>query len=291
MRSIQVNIDREHFTINPTNCTPFTVDSQGIGDQGTVTDFSSYFDAVNCSTLPFKPTMSSHAARRPQGDQAGGEPDLAVRPEHPRRRRQHQIALRDAVERFRDRPATPRQPLHARKNWWPPSALGDSRSARRRRRPRCSTSRCPGRSTRSRGCGGLPRLAFILNGQVNLLPRAETKSIKGGRLQTTVPVVPDAPIGHFHLVVFGGKHGYLAEHPRPLQEARPVVQIAYAAQNGKTRKESVKVEGALRQVQSPRQAPSALDSSRPAPAARSPGTLAVRKPPLGLGKCGGERSG
>ena len=36
MRSIQVNIDKPNFTINPTNCSPFSVDSQGIGDQGTV---------------------------------------------------------------------------------------------------------------------------------------------------------------------------------------------------------------------------------------------------------------
>ena len=42
------------------------------------------------------------------------------------------------------------------------------------------------------------------------MPRAETKTVSGGRLRTTVPVVPDAPIGHFHLVVFGGKHGYLS---------------------------------------------------------------------------------
>ena len=58
MRSIQVNIDRPNFTINPTNCSPFSVDSQGIGDQGTITDFSSYFNAVNCATLPFKPNMT-----------------------------------------------------------------------------------------------------------------------------------------------------------------------------------------------------------------------------------------
>ena len=43
MRSIQVNIDKPNFMINPTNCSPFSVDSQGIGDQGTVADFSSYF--------------------------------------------------------------------------------------------------------------------------------------------------------------------------------------------------------------------------------------------------------
>ena len=36
----------------------FTVDSQGIGDQGTLAAFSSPFHAVNCSALPFKPRMS-----------------------------------------------------------------------------------------------------------------------------------------------------------------------------------------------------------------------------------------
>ena len=52
MRSIQVNIDKPNFMINPTNCSPFSVGSQGIGDQGTVANFSSYFHAVNCATLP-----------------------------------------------------------------------------------------------------------------------------------------------------------------------------------------------------------------------------------------------
>ena len=36
MRSIQVNINKPNFMINPTNCSPFSVASEGIGDQGTV---------------------------------------------------------------------------------------------------------------------------------------------------------------------------------------------------------------------------------------------------------------
>jgi hypothetical protein len=58
MRSIQVNIDRPNFTINPTNCSNFLVESQGVGDQGSVTDFSSPFHSVNCATLGFKPRMT-----------------------------------------------------------------------------------------------------------------------------------------------------------------------------------------------------------------------------------------
>ena len=69
MRSIQVNIDRPNFMINPTNCAPFSVDSQGIGDQGTVANFSSDFQAVNCATLPLQAEDDDQPARRPQGDQ------------------------------------------------------------------------------------------------------------------------------------------------------------------------------------------------------------------------------
>ena len=65
MRSIQVNIDRENFMINPTNCSPFSVGSEGIGDQGAAVAFSSYFHAVNCGVLGFteaddRPARRSH---------------------------------------------------------------------------------------------------------------------------------------------------------------------------------------------------------------------------------------
>jgi hypothetical protein len=93
------------------------------------------------------------------------------------------------------------------------------------------------------GSGGLPRLAFILNGQIHLVPRADTETVKGGRLQTTVPIVPDAPIGHFHLTVFGGKHGYLV-NTRSLCAPVPVTRVSYTAQNGKARNEAVKVKAA-----------------------------------------------
>src|SRR5262249_15208980 len=42
---------------NPTNCAPFSVESQGIGDEGDLADFSSPFQVVNCTHLAFKPRM------------------------------------------------------------------------------------------------------------------------------------------------------------------------------------------------------------------------------------------
>ena len=84
MRSIQVNIDKPNFMINPTNCDPFTVDSQGIGDQGTVAGFSSPFQAVNCYSLPFAPTfavrqLGGHKAT-PRSKDPALQFDLRTRP-------------------------------------------------------------------------------------------------------------------------------------------------------------------------------------------------------------------
>ena len=47
-----------------------------------------------------------------------------------------------------------------------------------------------------------------------------------------MPVVPDAPIGHFRLKLFGGKKGYLV-NTRNLCASAPKTKIQYVAQNGK----------------------------------------------------------
>ena len=40
------------------------------------------------------------------------------------------------------------------------------------------------------GFGKLPHVVFILDGQVPIMPEAESSSVKGGHLKTVVPVVP-----------------------------------------------------------------------------------------------------
>ena len=99
IRSIRVNIDRPNFMINPTSCDPFAVASQGIGDQGTVANFSSLFHVDNCATLAFAPKMTIR--------QLGGHKATARRKTRActsisthERRRQHQIRVGNASESF-----------------------------------------------------------------------------------------------------------------------------------------------------------------------------------------------
>jgi hypothetical protein len=240
MRSIQVNIDKPNFTINPTNCSPFTVDSQGIGDQGTITDFSSYFNAVNCATLPFKPKMKIRQLGGRKNTRRATNPQL-----------QFDLRTRPGDANIKSLSVTLSSAFEIDQRH-----LGNICSEKELTEKQCAGRTPIGKATTTTplldqplsgpvfavsGSGGLPRLAFILNGQVNLVPRADTVTVGGGRLQTTVPVVPDAPIGHFRLNVFGGKTGYLI-NTRDICTHTPVTQVAYTGQNGKTRTESIKVK-------------------------------------------------
>ena len=93
------------------------------------------------------------------------------------------------------------------------------------------------------GFGKLPRLAFILDGQVRLIPQAESSSVKNGHLRTVVPTVPDAPIGYFRLDLYGGKRGYLV-NTRDLCASATNISVDYTAQNGKTLSQKVKTKTA-----------------------------------------------
>jgi hypothetical protein len=242
MRSIQVNIDKPNFTINPTNCDPFSIDSQGIGDQGTVTDFSSYFHAVNCENLPFKPRMAVR--------QLGGRKSTS-RSKNPRVRfdlwtRQGDANIKSVAVTLPKAFAIDQRHLG---NICSRAQLASERCAGRHPIGMVET-RTPlldgplkGPAYAVSGFGKLPHIVFILDGQVSIMPEAESSSVKGGHLKTVVPVVPDAPIGHFRLDVFGGKQGYLV-NTRSLCASAANVKVEYQAQNGKAVTQRVRTKTA-----------------------------------------------
>ena len=58
LRSIDVNLDRPDFTLNPTNCTPMAVNAKLTSTDGASSSPSSYFQVGNCKALSFKPGLS-----------------------------------------------------------------------------------------------------------------------------------------------------------------------------------------------------------------------------------------
>jgi hypothetical protein len=271
MRSIQVNIDRPNFMINPTNCSPFSVDSQGIGDQGTVANFSSYFHVDNCSTLGFKPKMAIRLLGGHKQTQRNRNPSL-----------QFDLRTHAGDANIKSVAVTLPKAFEIDQGH-----LGNICSKAQLAAEQCAGRQPIGKAITNTplleaplqgpayavsGFGKLPHVVFILEGQVMVMPEAESSSVKGGHLKTVVPIVPDAPIGHFRLTLFGGKHGYLI-NTRDLCAAPALTTVEYAAQNGKTLTQKIAAKTAC---------PSATATSferRPQPTKAAP-TINMTNPPL-----------
>jgi hypothetical protein len=237
MRSIQVNLDRKKFTINPTNCAALSIDSQGIGDQGTIADFSSYFHAVNCGTLGFQPRMTMRQLGGHKQTQRSQNPAIEFK-----------LTTRKGDANIKSVALTLPQAFEIDQ-----AHLGGICSKSQLEKTQCAGSRAIGQAKTKTplldaplsgpayavsGFGKLPHVVFLLNGQVPLRPEVVSKSVKGGHLKAMVQTVPDAPIGTFTLKLFGGKIGYLV-NTRNLCASPTKTKVDFVAQNGKTLTEQV----------------------------------------------------
>ncbi len=248
MREIEVNINRPNFMINPTNCSPFAVASEGIGDQGTPASFSSYFHAVNCATLGFNPKLTIAQLGGHKATKQAKEPSL----------------------RF-DLNTTPGDANLKSVTVTLPKAfeIDQAHLGNLCDRSELAADQCKGKAPIGSvidetpllekplqglayavsGFGGgssvLPHVVFILGGQVTVMPEGESTSIAGGKLKTVIPTVPDVPIGHFRLTLFGGKQGYL-ENTQSLCGSPIVSTVQLNGQNGKTLTQQVTAKTACK---------------------------------------------
>jgi hypothetical protein len=242
MRSIQVNINREKFMINPTNCSPLSVASEGIGDEGTRASFSSYFHSVNCATLGFGPKFTITQLGGHRATQRSKDPSLQI-----------DLATRAGDANLRSLTVTLPKAFEIDQRH-----LGNICD-----KSELVSDECAGRAPIGiamdetpllekplqgpvyavSGYGVLPHLAFILGGQVAITPEAESSSVSGGHLKTVVPVIPDVPIGHFRFTLYGGKSGYLV-NTQSLCSVPTVSTVEMDGQNGKNLTEQVKTKSA-----------------------------------------------
>ena len=68
IKAVNVTINREHFTFNPTSCEPMTLTGTIDSDEGATSAFSTPFQATNCADLKFEPktvlTTAAHASKK-----------------------------------------------------------------------------------------------------------------------------------------------------------------------------------------------------------------------------------
>ena len=228
LRSIRINLDRQNFILNPTNCSPFLVSAEVFGDQGAVATPSEHFQVANCNVLPFSPR-------------------LALSFSGPRRRAKNPW-LTATVS------ANPGEANIARTVvTLPHSEIVDNAhiqtpcTGAQFREAKCPTGSVIGSAKAESpllekplegpvylrvGTHKLPDIVAALKGQIEIDLVGHVDTVKG-RIRTTFESVPDVPVTQFTLNLAGGEQGLL-QNDENLCKQRQVAIEEMTGQNGRT---------------------------------------------------------
>jgi hypothetical protein len=215
IKTVNVTVNRPGFMFNPTSCGAQSIGGTITSRQGASSPVSSPFEATNCATLPFKPTLSVSTAGRASkaggasldvrisskgGPQAAGEEanirsvkvDLPIK--LPSRLTTLQKACVAAV--FAANPAScPKE-----------SDVGSASATT----PVLTHPLAGPAYLVSHGGAAFPDLEIVLQGEGIVLILDGKTQIKKGITSSTFRTVPDAPVSSFELKLPTGKFSILA---------------------------------------------------------------------------------
>jgi hypothetical protein len=214
VRDIRVYIDRPNFIISPTSCNPLSIASTLNTPTGATSTVTSPFQDSNCQALKFEPqfqvSTSGHTSRSEGAS-------LHVKLTYPTNALGHDANIAKVKVDL------PRQL---------PSRLSTLQKACTETQFETNPAGCPAESRVgqakaitplipeplegpayfvSHGSAKFPELIFVLQGYGFTIDiHAETYISKAGITSSTIPAVPDQPIGSFELTLPEGKYSALA---------------------------------------------------------------------------------
>jgi uncharacterized repeat protein (TIGR01451 family) len=229
IRSVDVDMDRPNFTLNPTSCDPMAIRGTATSVQGASAALSDRFQVGACKALDFKPKL---ALKLKGGTQRGRHPALRATLTYPRRGAYANIA--------RAQVTLPHSEF-----------LAQSHIRTICTRVQFAADQCPKGSIYGHARAitplldqplegpvylrssnhPLPDLVADLSGQIHveLVGRIDSKN---GGIRTTFEAVPDAPVSKFTLTMQGGRKGLL-ENSRNICATTNRATVLLDAQNGK----------------------------------------------------------
>lgn len=227
LRDVRVNLDRERFVLNPTNCDPKAFAGTALALSGATSPLSEHFQVGDCERLRFKPRLS---LRLRGGTKRGQYPSLR------------------AVLRAKEGEAN----IGRVSVTLPHSGfLAQEHIDTVCTRVQFAADNCPQGSVYGYAVAKTPLLGEPLQGPVYLRssnnPLPDLVAALGGqfdvdlvgridsvrgRLRTTFAQVPDAPVTQFVLTMRGGKKG-LVVNSRGICRSVNRARVSFAGQNGK----------------------------------------------------------
>ena len=219
LRSVNVDVDRPGFMVNPTSCSEKRIEATLTSVDGAVHRTGSRFQVGDCRALAFRPKLGLRLVGKGRM-RSGGHPALRA-------------SLRQGSGQANIKAAKvtlPRNVVLDSKNAFDPASLCGYDAALK---ADCPASSVIGRASASSpllnrplsgpvhlvqgirfGATGnrirtLPTLLVKLRGEIAINLRSKTSVDGSSRLVSTFPAVPDAAVSRFSLQINGGRKGIL----------------------------------------------------------------------------------
>jgi hypothetical protein len=232
VRSVAIYLDRQNFTLNPTNCEPMKVTTSIVGSSGATAHPSNRFKVGGCEHLGFKPKLQLTLKG---STKHAGHPALKAVLTYPKSGAYANVA-------------------RAQVNLPHSEFIDQSNLNKTCTRPVLLAGNCPAKSIYGKAkvwtplldnplegpvylVGGygykLPALVAELNGQVRFLLVGKVDSGPNKGIRSTFEAVPDAPVEKFVLEMKGGPKYSLLENSENLCAKRQKAIANFTAQNGR----------------------------------------------------------
>ncbi len=239
IRAVNVAIDRERFMFNPTSCQPMSVAGTVTSTEGAIASLSSRFQAAECRSLPFKPSLTATTAKTSRARGASlhvtvrsgvGQANIeSVKVLLPKR-----LPARLATLKL----ACPQSQFQADPSGCPAASRVGTVSAHT---PVLPVPMSGPAYFVSHGNAAFPDLVIVLQGDGVTIELTGKTFIGKGVTSSTFASIPDVPVTRFDLFLPAGPQSALAATGRSLCVGALLMPTTITAQNGAQTKRSTRI--------------------------------------------------
>ncbi len=231
LRSVLIELNRQGFALNPTNCDPFSLTAQIGGSEGALASLKDHFQVADCATLPFSPKLTVSLTG---STKRLGNPALSATLAYPGGSDFANLSSTEVVlpptelldNAHIQAPCTLK--LFAQKACPPSTIIGFAKAE-----TPLLEKPLEGPVYLRNGSHKLPDIVAALNGQIGEIDLVGHVDSIHSRLRTRFETIPDAPVSRFTLNLYGGRKG-LTENSENLCSRSQIAAVTLDAQNGKS---------------------------------------------------------
>jgi hypothetical protein len=239
-RTIHVDVTRENFTINPTNCDRKEIRATVTASNGAVAEPTTSFQATNCAKLAYSPKLklSLKGATKRSGNPAVRA--VLTQPANQANAAGATVILPSSEFIDQSHINNPCTRVQFNENACPASSiLGTARAVS----PLLDQPlEGPVYFRSNGGERELPDIVADLHGAIHItlggsIDSVQKKGTEISRVRTRFQNVPDAPVTRFSISFYGGKRSLIENHVN-LCGGKHRAKLVFKAQNGKVSKQS-----------------------------------------------------